>query len=40
MKYPNDNIGVMPFMLPDNKTYIFATDEPILLKFNKTDLST
>ena len=40
MKYPNDNIGVMPFMLPDNKTFVFTTDVPTWLKFNPSDLST
>lgn len=26
-KYPSDNIGIMPFMFPDNKTFVFTTDE-------------
>ena len=40
LRYPDDNIGVMPFMLPDNKTFVFATDIPTYLKFDKNDLST
>lgn len=35
-----DNIGIMPFRLPDNSTYIYATDEADTLLFNPDTLAT
>jgi len=35
-----DNIGIMPWMLPDKKTTIMTTDQPQFLLFGKDDLST
>jgi len=40
MEHPSDNIGIYPILLPDNKTYVFSTDEPLLLEFNPDDFST
>merc|ERR1719326_1296752 len=35
-----DNIGVMPYLMPDKKTAVYATDEPVMLQFDREDLST
>jgi len=34
-----DNIGVMSYLLPDKKTYIFLTDEPDVIEFNPDTLA-
>jgi len=35
-----DNIGVMAWRLPDNKTTVFTTDQPGMLTFSTDDLTT
>ena len=34
-----DNIGVMSYLLPDKKTYIYLTDEPNVITFNPDTLA-
>ena len=34
-----DNIGVMSWLMPDKKTYIYLTDEPDVIEFNPDTLS-
>ena len=35
-----DNIGILPFRLPDNKTFVYTTDTAEWLEFNPDDLTT